>query len=422
MHKLVPHGFRDRYLRSSARRNLPQLAFDFGQRDARDALTEDRDPEKTISAAITWLCRAQDHSATDDGGVARHYSLVDGWAPSYPETTGYIVPTFLDEADRSGDASLTSRARHMLDWLVGIQRPDGGFQGGTILHTPRVPVTFNTGQVLIGLAIAARRLAEWRYLDAMHRAAEWLVRTQDPDGCWRRYPTPWARPGEKTYETHASWGLFEAERTARGYGYGNAGVKQVRWALSRQRANGWFEDSCLNRARAPLTHTIGYTLRGVLEAYRLTHDLEFLYAAAKTGQALVRCSEPDGRLAGRLDAKWQPVVDWVCLTGSAQIGHSMLILWEFTGDRAFLEAGRRLIRFVRRTVILDDDANVVGGIRGSFPISGDYCPFEFISWAAKFFIDASRQDLSMEESDWVRRASPRVRQVRGPRVAHSPEA
>ena len=55
--------------------------------------------EQRLNAAMAWLCRAQD--ASHDFGVARAFSLVyqpffggRGWQPSYPETTGYIIPTF----------------------------------------------------------------------------------------------------------------------------------------------------------------------------------------------------------------------------------------------------------------------------------------------------------------------------------------
>ena len=34
------------------------------------------------------LERAQDYSSSEDGGVARHYGLLNGWSASYPETTG----------------------------------------------------------------------------------------------------------------------------------------------------------------------------------------------------------------------------------------------------------------------------------------------------------------------------------------------
>ena len=140
--------------------------------------------------------------------MARDYSLLRGWNSSYPETTGYIVPTFLDCARRSGDETLRDRARRMLDWLAATQFPEGGIVGGMIDSTPRVPVTFNTGQVLIGLAAGVRELGE-SYREPMNRAATWLRDTLDADGCWRRYPTPFAAAGEKAYETHVSWGLFD---------------------------------------------------------------------------------------------------------------------------------------------------------------------------------------------------------------------
>ena len=37
-----------------------------------------------LPALMDWLCRAQDCSRNADGGVARDYSLINGWASSYP--------------------------------------------------------------------------------------------------------------------------------------------------------------------------------------------------------------------------------------------------------------------------------------------------------------------------------------------------
>ena len=53
----------------------------------------DPGPQRIMAECIAWLGRAQDGSATQDGGVARDFSLLTGWATSYPETTCYIVPT-----------------------------------------------------------------------------------------------------------------------------------------------------------------------------------------------------------------------------------------------------------------------------------------------------------------------------------------
>ena len=205
--------------------------------DRRGLPRVDPGPEKLIHEGIAWLGRAQDYSVSNDGGVARDFSLIKGWATSYPETTGYIVPTMLDYARAFNDECSRKRAARMLDWLISIQLPGGGFQGGRIDSRPVVPVTFNTGQILLGLAAGVVEFGS-RYRDSLEMAAQWLVDTQDPDGCWRKHPTPFAKPGEKAYETHVSWGLFEAARVASDRAYGEAGLRNVLWALTKQKDNG----------------------------------------------------------------------------------------------------------------------------------------------------------------------------------------
>ena len=367
--------------RRADRRGLP--AFDPG-------------PAAVIDACTAWLCAAQDHSASADGGVARDYSLQTGWSSSYPETTGYIIPTMIALAQRTGNAALHGRARRMLDWCVAIQFPEGGFQGGKIDSTPRVPVTFNTGQILLGLAagVAAYGAA---YEDAMHRAASWLRDTQDADGCWRRHPTPFARAGDKAYETHVAWGLFEADRVAPGHGYGAAGLRQVAWALGKQQPNGWFAANCLDDPALPLSHTIGYALRGVIEAYRFAERADLLEAAVRTGASIAKATAADGYLPGRLGPDFRSGADYACLTGSAQNAHCLFLLYQLTGERHYLDAARRLNSYVRRTISIDGPPHVHGGVKGSFPVDGDYGQWAYLNWAAKFCIDANL--LELETSD-----------------------
>jgi hypothetical protein len=79
-----------------------------------------------------------------------------------------------------GDEAARRRAKRMLDFLVSIQFPNGGFQGGVIGATPIVPVTFNTGQILLGLASGVREFGGYRQA---------ICRAQVPDavrGTWRK--------------------------------------------------------------------------------------------------------------------------------------------------------------------------------------------------------------------------------------------
>lgn len=374
---------------------LTALAQSELKADIQGLPAHDPGPEAVIAGCTTWLCMAQDRSASNDGGVARDFSLQSGWATSYPETTGYIIPTMIAMAHRNGDASLHARARRMLDWCVAIQFAEGGFQGGKIDAKPRVPVTFNTGQILLGLAAGAAEYRDARYLDAMHRAAAWLRDSLDADGCWRKFGTPFAKPGEKAYETHVSWGLFEAERVAPGHGYGAAGLRQVEWALTKQQENGWFASNCLTDVDHPLTHTIGYVLRGVIEGQLLSGRADLLEAAVRTANGLLGAIDKDGYLAGRLDRHFGAAANYACLTGSVQIAHCFFLLHRLTGDARYLAAGRTLNAFVRRTVRLEGSGDTVGGIKGSFPVDGAYGQWQYLNWAAKFCIDANVLEVEL---------------------------
>jgi len=379
------------------RPELPEAARAAAREDAAGLPERDVGVERFCAEAVAWLGRAQDCSASADGGFARDYSLVGGWATSYPETTGYIVPTLLDYARIKKSDEVRARARKALDWLSSIQLRDGGFQGGRIDAKPVVPVTFNTGQILLGLVAGHREFGS--YGDAMTRAADWLVRTQDPDGCWRKFPTPFAAPGEKAYETHVSWGLFEAERILPGRGYGEAGLRQVRWALAWQRENGWIDKCCLSDPRRPLTHTLGYALRGIVEAYRLSEDEIFLDAARRTADGLLKALGGGGFLPGRLASNWRGAVSWACLTGTVQIAHSWLMLYDYVGDVRYRDAGFLANRYVRRTVSTDAPPEIRGGVKGSFPIDGDYGRYEYLNWAAKFAVDANLVEQAVRDRE-----------------------
>jgi hypothetical protein len=283
----------------------------------------------------------------------------------------------------------------MLDWLVSIQFPNGAFQGGVIGAKPAVPVVFNTGQVLIGLASAVTAFGDV-YREPMRRAADWLVKVQDPDGCWRKHPSPWALRGEKTYDVHAAWGLIEAARLEPQRPYAEAAMANLRWALSRQRENGWFENCCLTDHSQPLTHTLGYVLRGLLEAYRFSNESDLLRAARSTADGILSAVRPAGFLPGRLDSTWRGTVPWSCVVGTVQIAYCWLYLFRVTGENRYREAALAANRFARRTVRTEGPPGVRGGVQGSFPIYGEYGPYEYLNWASKFFIDALLFELEIE--------------------------
>ena len=117
---------------------------------------------QVLNLLIAWIGLAQDSNVAGDNGVSRDFSLLHGWGYSYPETTGYIIETFINSDKYLKSNVNLDRAQKMTDWLISIQLESGGFTGSTIdqIQKHPLPVVFNTGQILIGLAASFAQFGE----------------------------------------------------------------------------------------------------------------------------------------------------------------------------------------------------------------------------------------------------------------------
>lgn len=367
-----------------------------------------------LDLAIEWICRAQD--AFDDGGVARSYSLTynrffkrRGWMPSYPETTGYIIPTFFDYAAKTGQQDIFDRAVRMADWECLVQMPNGAVQGGTI-DEPPTPAVFNTGQVLFGWVRAFEETKDERYLAAGVRAGNFLVAAQDADGAWRKMLSQYASAAmpSYTYNTRTAWGLLVLSESTGKPLYRQAAVRNIEFALREQLPNGWFRNNCLFDPNRPLLHTIAYSLRGILEVGMALNNRTYIDAARRAADALLARQREDGSLAGRFDAEWQPAVSYSCLTGNAQIAIVWGRLFQATGERKYLEGLVKANRFLRLVQWLGTgNPGLDGGISGSYPLHGRYGRFAVLNWGVKFFADSLMLEASILETSGLSSTSTR---------------
>lgn len=353
------------------------------------------DPEDAphLRAALDWLCRAQDTTSSD--GIARGYSLLwdpyfraRGWQPAYPETTGYTIPTLFIAARLLGRPEYAERATLAARWEIDIQLQSGAIQGG-VIGQQRTPAIFNTGQVLFGWLAAHAEVGDPAFATAAIRAAEYLTRTIDADGLWRRENSSYAASSATLYNARTAWALAEAGRRLQVPAFTRAATSALHAVAQHQRPNGWIPNCCLTDPARPLLHTLAYTVRGLLEGGRVLEDAGLVACASIAARRLLALVGPDGRMPGRLDDAWRPAVPWSCLTGEAQMANVWLRLHEITGDGSWLEPIDPVLRFLKSTQNrYSPDPGLRGGIKGSFPLSGEYGPYQTLNWATKFFADA----------------------------------
>jgi hypothetical protein len=339
-----------------------------------------------LLGAVEWILTARANST--DGGIPAYFDLLRGrWRNSYPETTGYTIPTLFNCARRLDRPDLHQLAVARADYLLTVRTPEGGVahwdqeNGGTV-----APIVFDTGQAIFGWVAAWRETGTQLYLDCAVRAADWLLSVQSPTGAWYRHQH---LDRVKVIDTRVAWSLLVVASATNSPAYESAARRNLNWAVSLQLANGWFRHAAFDVASDPFTHTIAYTAEGLLESGLLLSEPSYLAAAEKVGLALLAKLRPDGWLASSYNESWESNSRSSCLTGNCQVALLWMRLFEQSGDAAYLDAAQRTLTFVASTQDLTTGNPFIrGAIGGSLPMYGSYERLKYPNWAAKFFIDA----------------------------------
>lgn len=351
-----------------------------------------RSADEHLDATMGWLLVAHDKGGRR--GVSAGYSVLDGWLPPYPETTGYIIPTVLDYARETGRQELRDRALDMAAWEVEVQLPSGAVRSGVLNGSRKSegPAVFNTGQVILGWCRAYRESGEDAYLQAAVRAGNWLVGAQEADGAWRVGSAETSTLAH-AYDARTAWSLLELFHVTGDERYRRTALRQLDWVLSQQRANGWFASNTFfgpgHRWQHPFTHTIAYVLEGLIGAWEHHASDRYIDAVERTLAALRPRIDPGGFLPGHFDEIWCSSASYCCLTGNAQLADVLFRMSAITASKDYLRDACRLSDYVKSTQDLNArHSGLRGGVKGSHPIDGLYSAFIYVNWAAKFFADA----------------------------------
>jgi hypothetical protein len=342
-----------------------------------------RPSEETLHALLRWILHAQ----RPDGGIAAYYSLLTGYSESYPEVTGYIVPTLYDFARIANDASTRAAAERATHWLLSLQMSTGAFPGGLHggSHREPQPSVFNTGQILQGLVRAHIETNRPEILQAAVAAGDWLVKIQQADGSWSGSAA--YQNAAHTYYSMVAWSLAElSERTAEEK-FGFAAERNLDWVFSYFRPSGWIDGINL-RGHPNYLHFIAYVLQGALECAILRRRNDAIQVVAKSAWVLLRKFETNKYLPGAYAAEFKNGAHFTCLTGNAQMSCVWLRLFQMTDDLRYLNTALKMNEMLKGLIATRGPRGIGGGVSGSYPVWGRYQPLRYISWGCKFFADA----------------------------------
>ncbi len=338
--------------------------------------------------ALSWLLKSQDTG--EDDGFASHFEVGVGWHASYPEVTGYIIPTILNYYKFTGRKDLRKRAVRAANWLLSIQDDSGSFQGRLIDEPTPTPVVFNTGMIIFGLLAAYDETKAGNYLAAAKRAGDWLVKIQEPSGEWKKFNTI-NGDVKHNYHTRVSWALLELFSRTKQEDYMHSAFSNLENCLQDVDSSGWINSTSLTKdmQNTPLLHFLAYTIRGMLESGLLLNSDRLLSAAVNSAGRLHESYIFSKAMFGRYDKKWGNSSEWQCLTGNFQTAIIFSKISDFDDSRNWKDASADILNYsygLAKSLFVDENSK--GAIAGSFPLAGGYMPNCFLSWATKFYLDA----------------------------------
>jgi malonyl-CoA O-methyltransferase len=267
--------------------------------------------------------------------------------------TGYLVSTLLNY----GEVDLSKK---LARWLVSIQRQDGSYA------SPKGrPHIFDTAQALRGLLASVDIVP--RSSDACKRAAAYLYLGLVDDGkkgftIDRPWMSHYSKDAPVSIHLYALPPLVQASELFEKPEYQTAAENCLNYYLGSKEA---FQTGTL-------THFLGYELEAVI-------DLGERSTASKLLDRLAKQQSTDGSIRA------MDTVSWVCTPGLAQLA----ICWYKLGNQ---DPANKAMKW------LDEHQMPSGGFLGSYGPKATYFPNAEISWAAKFYLDASllRSDAVVE--------------------------
>jgi len=330
-------------------------------------------------AGLDWLIRSIDATGGQGSShiFARWRYPPSGWHLGYPETTGYIIETLLDYEPLYPSLPLREYAMKSAAWLLTQQLDSGAFP--VLLSGSQVPSFFNSGMIVFGLLRAEKIAPDPQRRAALSKGKDWLLKLSEEE----------ILATEPSYTSRALWAFLLLAYDLSDDHLHNKVKFLLKAIHERKNEYGAISYWGFGRNQRAFTHTIAYTLRGLLETGILLHEEQYIQCVSDAMEILRKDRNKRHQLAGSYDETWQGDYSFRCVTGHAQLSIVGFRLYNHTHDRRWLDFARVLMEDIVHDQKLNPiDPQLHGAVPGSKPIWGPYMRGKYPNWSVKFYLDA----------------------------------
>lgn len=364
--------------------------------------------DNAIKNAINWFLSMQVRSGNFKGGFLSGINF--GWLSHVPpfiysEISGYGLKMLLN-LSRDGEHHLMERVMAAAGFLLKVQCNEGAFAHG-VLHPQNSLVdtyyTFDTAICTSALLDLYKVYPNEEFLDSSKKAGYWLVKmAQNDDGSFKsKYD------GHGNFVKESKWygdrcclhgknviSLLKVWENTGESLFKSSAERAADWIRSLQLPDGAFKVN--DEENYIFTHAHCYATEGLLYAYYMIGESDYLSAAIRAGDWLMNVQEDDGgllnlygniSLISRARNNIFPVrmkpVDAV-----AQAIRIWMALYSLSGDMDLLESAHKAVNFLLRAQYSKGKPDLQGGfyqqLKGLFKLP------VMRTWSCIFSIEALR--------------------------------
>jgi hypothetical protein len=358
--------------------------------------------ERSLENVFTWI--KQSFLVNSDGGSSAYYRMGKGWKGSYPETTGYLIPTLYDYYHYTKHEDWKKFAINASDWLLKIQHQEGGWQGLQVDEKCDLRV-FNTAMILDGLIRTYIEENDKKYLEAAIKGFKWTLCKMDAKGFFVENNVSDGGSFD-TLVLACLLMVYQHLPKDEQNQYHDKLIFSLDAHLNLIQENGWIKNCNFNTSykNTALLHHIGYTLDGLIISSEILGDKKYYNAAKKTALKVLSKFEVNVSLPAFFNPDWTAYKDLgtghsICLTGCSQIAIVFIKIYKTDNDLRFLNGALKLIDIVGAIGNYKSVNNGISyGLPGSYPVFGNYQPYQFVNWAAKYHAESLLLSLNKSKS------------------------
>lgn len=336
--------------------------------------------KKALTDNISWI--KMSFAANNNLGSSKYRNILGAWSESYPETTGYLVPTLLNAYSILKDPSLLTLAKNQISYFQSLVLSNGSFRQSPNSNEAFV---FDTAQIMLGLIALNHTEENEATLKMLKDAYLFLLNALDENGTFMH--SNYVANYNPSYYARIVWPMLKCEEILNLSAHPKT-IKLYNYILHLKHTNYTFNDCSFDGGAYFYTHNLIYTYRGLWESSIILGDIETQnYIIEAINYITNNVVSEKGKFNGSYNKNWEPFNNYVCSVGNAQLASLQLLIYSTKNDFSTLnnisDVIIPLVKSQRSVFSLNP-----GAVPSSIPVWGPYQRFKYTNWTQKFFSDA----------------------------------